>query len=169
MSLENLNATKITSPDEGELGIDRKISSQPAAFIGRKAVISEQIIETICENIGIGMPKHRAAPIGGISIRTFYNWMAKAAELADLVDEEANEVLTSIDLLYLHLLHRVQLAEAKVMKDGVEAIRAEGPSGWRWLLPRLFRAEFGEHVEISTPAPREFQLELPGLIDEGED
>jgi hypothetical protein len=137
-------------------------------LIGRPVTISIETIEKIAEEIRIGMPKTRAAALAGISIRTYYNWITKGEETLDKLAEDKEYWLTEEEQLYIALLHAVAQARAAVMKEGIEKITSEGPPGWKWLLPRLFREELGDVMTAGAGGdlPTEFQLVLPGLIEE---
>jgi predicted DNA-binding protein (UPF0251 family) len=150
--------------------IEKAAATKPPEIkTGRKPMISREIIETLRLAIERGMPKHRAAPLAGISIRTYYNWMGRANEVLDLMAEEGDLVLSGEDMLYVQFLHTVQQAESVLMQEGIEAILAEGPSGYKWLFERLFREEFGNYLEVKKEQPLSIQLELPGMIEDGEE
>lgn len=149
--MEIINATKI---EESEI---RK---------GRPTTINLEVIDKICQEIRIGVPKHRAAPLAGISRRTFYYWMKKANEALDIIEKEEDYVLTETQVLYIALLHGVNRAEATLIHDGVKRIIAEGPAGYKWLLSKLFREDFGDSLELRERLPAEIQLELPTLLED---
>ena len=66
----------------------------------------------------------------------------------------------------MELLEAVGLAEAEFIKEGLDVILAEGPPGYRWALPRLFRKIFGDKTEVNLSAePVQLTLELPNAIE----
>lgn len=131
---------------------------------GRKPVINEEIIDTLAGYIRMGQPKQRAAPLSGISERTFYNWMERGNAVLELVEKNPESEVSEEEYLYLQLLQSVQLAEAEFIRKAIKTISEEGPAGYKWLLARIFKDEFGDAPEGQKPV--NIQLELPGLLSE---
>lgn len=149
----------------------------PPQELGRPSSITLEIIEVIGGNIRVGMPQVRAATLAGISIRTYYYWIAKANEILDDIDkadEKGEElIITETESLYVALLHAVSVAEAGIIYEAVESIKSEGPNGYKFILERLYRKEFGPRHRLDVgdgeELEREIQLGLPGLIEENTD
>ncbi len=138
---------------------------------GRPNKLTKEIIQQIYDSVRMGMPKDKAAPLAGISEATYHNWMRNGREVVNAI-EEANQVqnaihfeCTELDQLYLELLEAVTLAESEFIKEGLDVILTEGPPGYRWALPRLFRKIFGDKLEVGVQTePVQLELVLPGMI-----
>ena len=130
---------------------------------GRRAIISAEIISTIYDHVRLGVPMNHAASLAGISKSTMYNWLdiarndiEKAGENDDLLDGN----------LYVDLLDTIAKAHAQFIADGIEEVKKDGPSAYKWLLAKHHREEFGE-----IPAPPvdlglvKLQMVLPGLAE----
>ncbi len=126
------------------------VESDATKTPGRPSKLDAEIIERIYTLVRGGMPKTRAAAIVGIAKSTFYSWMEKA-------EQEGNE-----GTLYVELMDTVAMAQAEFMQEGIQEIIEEGPSGYRWLLSKLF-AEFSDRVAIDLPNTMKLQIGLPGM------
>lgn len=124
---------------------------------GRKLLLNENLISRLCDEITAGMPETKAAAMVGISKASYFGWKRKALEIDPGSVQEGEEI-------YLELLDRVEKAQAEFVKKAVISIAQEGPSGYRWLLARLFRKEFGDEA-ATLPMTGVLQLQLPGMIE----
>ncbi|MBW7992833.1 MAG: hypothetical protein FVQ84_22825 [Planctomycetes bacterium] len=96
--------------------------------------------------------------------------MNKARELTTAISE-ANENENAIDIeinetdyYLLEFLEAVMAAQAEFIYEATQSIRSEGPSGFKWLLSRLFRQQYGEKITVDSDEGNQLTLELPGLI-----
>lgn len=101
------------------------------------------------------MPKKYAASEAGISEATYYNWMSKAQEID-------TEEPTETEKLFLMLIEYCERACAGYVKDAIKRITAEA-GGDKWMLSKLDRKQFGDHIEIETELPNMIQLIMPGI------
>ncbi len=148
-----------------------KFDEQEAVQVGRPTKLNAGLIQAVAENIKAGMPKDRAAILAGISESTFHSWLSDARRNVEKMgeEEEGEEEGEAIELnerdtLLLEFLEAVAIAEAKFIKDAVDSIRGEGPAGYKWLLEKLFRTEFGSQLEGGEPIPLQLELKLPGIV-----
>lgn len=144
---------------------------KPFKPMGRPNKITRAIIGDIYDSVKMGMPKDQSAKLAGISEATFHIWMNKARELTITISE-ANEKENAIDIemsendyYLLEFLEAVLAAEAEFVYEATKSIREEGPSGYKWLLSRIFRKQYGEKITVDSDEGIQLQLELPGLID----
>lgn len=128
---------------------------------GRKAIIDAEIISTIANNIKLGYPQTRACQMAGVSKSVFYKWLSIAREAIQKAEEDGT---TTEGNLYVELMDSVATAQALFIAEGIDSIKREGPSGYKWLLARLFRKEFGESLDIGGDlGDVKLQLVLPGM------
>ena len=143
---------------------------KPFKPMGRPTKITKAIIGDIYDSVKMGMPKEQAAKLAGISPATYHVWMNKARELTTAISE-ANENENAIDIeinetdyYLLEFLEAVMAAQAEFIYEATQSIRSEGPNGFKWLLSRLFRKQYGEKIIVDSDEGFQLTLELPGLI-----
>ena len=128
---------------------------------GRKSILDKRIISSMYDQIRLGVPPGRACAIVGISTSVYYKWLAQARE--DISKAE-NDTQLLDDNLFVELMDTIAKAEGELIAEGMAAIKKEGPAGWKWMLARLFRKEFGEQQHITGDLGSvQLTFDVPGL------
>lgn len=118
--------------------------------MGRRRIISEEIIERISKEMGEGLPMNYACDIVGIAYETAKNWINQGE-----IDYE-NE----IDSLYCKFLIETKKGYAEYIKKCCSVIKA-GKAGWNgtaWWLERTNKnfvlnkegSDTGEKIIVNT-------------------
>jgi hypothetical protein len=151
-----------------------KIEAKDMKRPGRPGKLSVGLIEGVAEHIKAGMPKDRAAALVGIVPSTFYAWQEAGkklmVEMGKAIDDGLSpKVISEEEGLLLEFSESVAFARAVFMKEGIDKIKGEGPEGYKWLMPRLFREEMGARVEVEGVKAMQLELILPGKVGEHDD
>ena len=111
---------------------------------GRKCKLTEELTNTICENIELGLSYNLTCQAAGITFETFNDWMKKGA---------------SGDKKFTEFYERVQASEAECARQCLERIRDAAESGtWAadaWLLERRYHADYGKKDSVNMRAKTE--------------
>ncbi len=115
--------------------------------------LTPQLIETICDNVRIGVTPHAAAYKAGANARTLERWFKKAAQ--DPTGPEA------------YLVEKIDEANAEFMHRNVKIVyddAAQNPENAKWLLEKRFPEIFGKRAaqQIEISGPNGEALEAPG-------
>ena len=112
--------------------------------IGRPSKLTPELIETVCNEVRLGMPFSYAAIRAGISEPTFHKYKNRGTK-----DLEAGS-----DSLEAEFLKRLKEALADFMHKSLVVISA-APQRWQaqmTLLERRFPAEFGRRMALDHGA-----------------
>jgi len=108
---------------------------------GRPTKLTDELIDTLCENIELGMPYTMACDASGINYSTFKEWMSKG-------EEEVPKKQ------FMAFSARVKAANSECARRCLEHIREKADNGSTfydtWLLERRFSEHFGAKQHITS-------------------
>jgi len=115
--------------------------------IGRPTKLNKAVAAKILKELERGAPIEAAAPLAGISRRTFYDWVQRGARA--LAAEEAGKEVPDEEKPYAEFCTAVEQVRSEWetrQLEGIEAAAEAGPQHWTaraWLLERRFPDKYG--------------------------
>lgn len=122
--------------------------------MGRKTILTEEKIILFCEQIKTGIRRASAGALAGISEPSIYNYIKRAKEALEEIEESDTEGDTPKedhpDWLYISFLEELLKTEAKREAKLIKEIEEE-PMGARWILSHhpQYRKSFGNSLDIN--------------------
>lgn len=129
---------------------------------GRPTKCTPEVIEAVCENVRLGLPRKWAAIRAGISESVYYHWKAEgqkglepyASFLESLTRAEADDMAA--------LVTDVRCATTGQMPGNAQP-------DWRaqsWLLERRFRGDFGKTTAVELSGPDRGPVNLSSTVQQ---
>lgn len=122
----------------------------PKNLGGRPSKLTQEVIDTICEHVGQGVPYDKACWLADVSERIVQMWKKQGES-----DESDGK-----DTMHARFFRAVKKAEANNIIEMTQRIRY-GHENWTsaaWLLERRHKEHYGKEqaIELKTPKPLQY-------------
>lgn len=133
---------------------------------GRPTKLSPEIQDEICKAISIGAQYEAAAIYGGITVRTFYNWMSAGENAQGKLDADPDCNLEENEQVYLHFFHAIHEANASNQIYHVNNLHNLAPTNSsvsQWIL--MNRHKYGQPTRIEVTGRDGGAIETKDITD----
>lgn len=144
--------------------------------MGRKTILTIEKIELFCKQIATGIRRSSAGALSGISEPSIYNYIKRAKEALEQLQNSDTPKQDHGDYIYIQFLEGLLATEAEREARLIGEVEAE-PGGARWVLshdPR-YRKAFGNSLDINLSGDdgqTQYEIEWPDqnktAINQGE-
>lgn len=138
--------------------------SAPQKPLGRRTLLSEEMIDRITTAVASGNYLDDSARYVGIGERTLFNWLARGREALDQAEGDMHAVEES-ETLFAQLWQAVEKARSHAVVRNVALIQKAAEDSWQaaaWYLERTNPKKWGRHetVELTGADGGAIQVEV---------
>jgi hypothetical protein len=129
--------------------------------------LTPEVHEKVREALAAGAYQRDAATFAGVSVRTFYAWLARGREAAEAL--ERGEPVESVDRDLAAFLHMVEGSRVRVAVDLLTVVQDAARRDWRaaaWFLERSYPEQWGKR-EPGKPGTSDPEIPVSALLKAG--
>jgi transposase-like protein len=130
---------------------------------GRRPVLTDTVIEKICEAYEIGASYRICAAYAGVSVASISNWLRQARELQERIENGERVKLTSYQKQLLKFLDKLTEAEANDAMNLLAVIDKAASQDPVWAEKRLLR-RYPDMI-IANRAETKISVDQPIIIE----
>ena len=130
---------------------------------GRRPVLTDTVIEKICEAYEIGASYRICAAYAGVSVASISNWLRQARELQERIESGERVKLTSYQRQLLKFLDKLTEAEANDAMNLLQVIDKAAARDPVWAEKRLMR-RYPDMI-IANRSETKIRVEEPIVIE----